>query len=258
MCALLLAARLTRGVDNGSMIQQTAKPNQKIKLVAFVVLLLAVVLVAYLFRDSLTLENLAARENEFRRFQDSNPWLMYGAAFLLYVTVAGLALPGAAGLSLAYAWFFGFWPALILISFASTIGATISFLLSRFLLRDSIQSRFGDRLNLINESLKKEGAFYLFTLRLIPAIPFFLVNLLMGLTPLKTWTYWWVSQLGMLPGTAVFVYAGSSVPSLDELAAKGISGIFSPKVFIAFAILGLFPLVIKKALNKFGPPQTVE
>lgn len=237
------------------MIQKGAK-SSPIKLIAFAVLLVVVVIIAFVFRDSLTLESLATQENALRGFQESNPWLLYGGAFLLYVAVAGLAIPGAAALSLAYAWFFGFWPALIMISFASTIGATISFLMSRFLLRDSIQSKFGDRLKLINESLEKEGAFYLFTIRLIPAIPFFIVNLVMGLTPLKTSTYWWVSQIGMLPGTAVFVFAGSSVPSLEELAKTGISGVLSPKVIIAFVILGLFPLAVKKTMDVLRKPKS--
>lgn len=240
------------------MIQQHTANSNRTKLIAFAVLLVVVIVIAVMFRDSLTLESLAKQENALRGFQESNPLLLYGMAFLLYVAVAGLAIPGAAPLSLAYAWFFGFWPALILVSFASTIGATISFLMSRFLLRDSIQSKFGDRLKLINQSLEKEGAFYLFTIRLIPAIPFFIVNLVMGLTPLKTSTYWWVSQIGMLPGTAVFVFAGSSVPSLDELAKNGIGGILTPKVIIAFVILGLFPLAVKKTMDLVRKPESME
>ena len=205
----------------------------------------------FLFRESLTLEALAQRESDLQQLRNSNPLLVFGMAFLLYVTVAGLALPGAAALSLVYAWFFGFWPALILISIASTLGATLSFLLSRFLLRDSIQNRFGDKLKTINENLEKEGAFYLFTLRLIPAIPFFVINLVMGLTPMKTWTFWWISQIGMLPGTAVFVYAGDSVPTLDVLAQTGIQGILRTEVIIAFVILGFFPIAVRKLLQKF-------
>ncbi len=233
------------------MIKKNHDNSNRNKLIGFAALALTVVVGGYLFRDSFSLEDLAAREGELRNFQSSNPWLTYGAAFLFYVAVTGLSMPGATVVSVTYAWFFGFWPALILISFASTLGATLAFLLSRFLLRDSIQSRFGERLKSINENLESEGAFYLFTLRLVPAIPFFIVNLIMGLTPLKTWTFWWISQIGMLPGTAVFVYAGSSVPSLQHLEEQGIGGILSTNLFIAFAILGLFPIGVKKSFGWF-------
>ncbi|MEM9409970.1 MAG: VTT domain-containing protein, partial [Planctomycetota bacterium] len=131
-------------------------------------------------------------------------------------------------------------------------GATIAFLMSRYFLRDSIQNRFGERLNTFNESLEREGGFYLFTLRLIPAIPFFVINLVMGLTPMRTWTYWWISQLGMLPGTIVFVFAGSSVPSLQELAEQGVGGIVNVQILIAFILLGLFPLGIKWMIGRLS------
>ncbi|MBT5925704.1 MAG: TVP38/TMEM64 family protein, partial [Verrucomicrobia bacterium] len=140
---------------------------------------------------------------------------------------------------------------LLLVSFASTAGASMAFLLSRFFLNDLIQFKFGDRLDKFNEALKKEGAFYLFTLRLIPAVPFFVINLVMGLTPIPTRTFWWVSQLGMLPGTAVFVYAGSQFPSLSILAEKGGSGILTPQLVLAFILLGVFPIAVKKLMGRF-------
>ena len=167
----------------------------------------------YFFGDQLSFEQLAKQEADLREQFNNSPWLVLAIAFLIYVTVTGLSIPGATVLSLSFAWFFGFWKALILISFASTLGATIAFLLSRFLFRDAIQSKFRDRLEAINENLEREGAFYLFTLRLIPAIPFFVINAVMGLTPMKTWTYWWVSQLGMLPGTIVYVCLLYTSPS---------------------------------------------
>ena len=117
-----------------------------------------------------------------------------------------------------YGWYFGLAPAVILVSFASTSGATIAFLLSRYLFRDAIQTRFRDQLAKFNQALQREGAFYLFTLRLIPAVPFFVINVVMGLTPIRTLTFWWVSQVGMLAGTIVYVYAGSTIPSLAHLA----------------------------------------
>ena len=199
-----------------------------------------------------------------RNYQAQHPVLVFAIAFLIYVTVTGLSLPGAVPLSLVYGWYFGFVKAFVLVSFASTLGATIAFLFSRYLFRDAIMSRFGDRLAKFNESLEKEGPFYLFTLRLIPAIPFFIVNAVMGLTPLKTSTFWWVSQIGMLPGTAVFVYASSSVPNLATLADKGVNAAFTPlqitQIIGAFVLLGIFPLLARwviKLLKKNETEQPV-
>ncbi|WP_040769634.1 TVP38/TMEM64 family protein, partial [Novipirellula maiorica] len=152
-------------------------------------------------------------------------------------------------LTLVYGWYFGFGRGLILVSFASTAGATVAFLLSRFLFRDTIQNRFGERLKSFNASLEKEGPFFLFTLRLIPAVPFFVINAVMGLTPIRTRTFWWVSQIGMLAGTAVYVYAGSSVPDLQTLADQGIGAVFTSgqlwQIGSAFVLLGLFPLIVR-------------
>lgn len=161
-----------------------------------------------------------------------------------------------------YGWYFGFTQGMILVSFASTLGATIAFLLSRYLFRDAIMARFGDRLTNFNQSLEREGPFYLFTLRLIPAVPFFVVNAVMGPTPLKTRTFWWVSQIGMLAGTAVFVYAGSSVPNLTTLADKGVNAAFSPtqmtQIIVAFVLLGVFQLIARWGIKLFGKRPTLE
>ncbi len=205
------------------------------------------------FRDSLTLSALAQKESALRGLQQTQPVLVYGVAFAIYVAVTGLSLPGAAALTLLCGWLFGFWRGVLLVSFASTAGATVAFLVSRFLLRDSIQRKFGDRLATFNRALEQEGAFYLFMLRLIPAVPFFVINVVMGLTPVGVSTFWWVSQLGMLPGTAVYVYAGASVPDLNTLAQKGATGILSPQLLIAFVLLGLFPLLLKKVIAMFRP-----
>ena len=180
------------------------------------------------------------------------PVVVYAGAFLLYVIVTGLSLPGAALMTLAYGWMFGFWRGLILVSISSTTGATLAFLLSRYLLRDFVQQRFGTRLEGFNAALRREGAFYLFMLRLIPAVPFFVVNAGMGLTPIAVRTFWWVSQLGMLPGTMVYVYAGTSLPGLEELKNPSVTKILSPQLLIAFTLLGLFPLVVRKALQWLG------
>lgn len=222
-----------------------------IKLAVLGLVVFAAVFVFIKFGDALTLTALASREEALRAHQADSPWLVMGLAFIVYVTVTGLSLPGAAALTLVFAWFFGFGRGLVLVSFASTAGATLAFLFSRFLLRDSIEAKFGERLVRFNKALAEEGAFYLFTLRLIPAVPFFVINLVMGLTPLRTWPFWWVSQVGMLPGTVVFVYAGSRFPSLAELAESGAAGIFTPQLILAFVILGLFPIAVKKVMAKF-------
>lgn len=180
--------------------------------------LLAVGALVMLIGDRLSLDYLAQQEQTLRQFQLDYPWLVYVLAFLVYVAVTGLSLPGATALSLLYAWFFGFLPAVVLVSFASTAGATLAFLLSRYFFRDAVQNRFGDQLQSFNQALEREGAFYLFTLRLIPAVPFFVINAVMGLTNIPTRTFWWVSQVGMLAGTCVYVYAGASIPRLQQLA----------------------------------------
>lgn len=226
------------------------------RLSVFAVLVVAISATYVMLSDVLTLDALAKRERELGELQHRNPVLAYGAAFLVYVLVTGLSLPGAAGLSLAYGWFFGLVCAVVLVSFASTAGATLAFLLSRYLFGAAVQNRFADRLKRFNEAWRRDGPYFLFTLRLIPLVPFFVINAVMGLTPIRTFTFWWVSQLGMLPGTLVYVYAGSSVPSLQALAEQGIGSVFSTgqwlRLLIAFALLGIFPLAIRWTLRYLG------
>jgi len=223
------------------------------KLVVLALLVAAGAIGYTLFGDSLSLASLAEKEVAVREYQQQYPAVVYGVAFVVYVLVTGLSLPGAAPLTLLYGWFFGLGGGLILVSFASTAGATLAFLLSRYLLREWIQSRFGERLAVFNRALDREGAFYLFTLRLIPAVPFFVINVVMGLTRIPTRTFWWVSQVGMLAGTCAYVYAGTSVPDLKTLSEKGAAGILSPQLLIAFALLGVFPLVLKKIVGRLRP-----
>ncbi len=221
---------------------------------AVVLIVVVVAVAAYLgFGDALSLEAIAQQEAALWDYQRAHPVLVYGAAFAAYVAVTGLSLPGAAALTLVFGWYFDFLSALILVSFASTAGASLAFILSRYILRSSIQSKFGERLRAFNDALARDGAFYLFTLRLVPAVPFFVINLVMGLTPLALDTFWWVSQIGMLPGTAVYVYAGATVPDLRTLSEQGVSGILSPQLIGAFVLLGVFPLLVKFALKRFRP-----
>jgi pyruvate/2-oxoglutarate dehydrogenase complex dihydrolipoamide dehydrogenase (E3) component/uncharacterized membrane protein YdjX (TVP38/TMEM64 family) len=187
----------------------------------------------------LSLEQLRANHAAIQSYALERPWAAGGAFFVLYVAVTGLSLPGAAVMTLAGGAVFGLAWGVLIVSFASTIGATLAFLAARFLLREWVQARFGDRLRPVNEGVAKDGAFYLFALRLVPAFPFVAVNLLMALTPIRVWTYVWVSQLGMLPATAAFVYAGT------ELGEFRVS--FS--LLAAFALLGFFPLIAKRVVD---------
>ena len=225
------------------------------KPVVFVLLAVAIAAIAYFFRDQWTIAALAERETQLQSFQSRHPIAVYAAAWAVYVAVTGLSLPGAPPLTLVFGWYFGFFPALLIVSFASTAGATLAFLSSRYLLRDAVASRYGESMKRFNERLAEEGPFYLFTLRLIPAVPFFVINLVMGLTPIAVGTFWWISQLGMLPGTIVYVYAGSRVPDLETLARDGVRAVFQPSQLIqltlAFVALGLFPWVARKALSRF-------
>ncbi len=200
--------------------------------------------------DVLTIESIVKWETALRDYQQTSPRAVYGVAFAAYVIVAGLSLPGAFALTLVLGWYFGFFASLLLVSFASTTGASLAFLLSRYVLRDLFRSRFGSRLRNFDDALAREGAFFLFTLRLAPVVPFFLVNLLMGLTPVTLRTFWWVSQVGMLPGTAVYAYAGASVPDLQSLSQRGAEEIMSPQLLLAFVLLWLFPLLAKLVVKR--------
>ena len=194
--------------------------------------------------DYLTLDALKASHTRFASLQAESPWLVAAGFFVMYVAVTALSLPGATIMTLAGGALFGLWTGIILISFASSIGATAAFLASRYVLRESIQRRFGDKLSAINDGMAREGALYLFTLRLVPVFPFFLINLLMGLTSIRTVTFYWVSQVGMLAGTLVYVNAGTQLAQINSL-----SGIVSPGLLLSFALLGVFPLIAKRMIQ---------
>lgn len=249
-------------VTNSEPREATTSGGGLTKVVVLVALAAVIGTAYWKFGNAETLDWLAQQESQLRAFQTDNPVLVYGVAFLVYVTVTGLSLPGAAVMTLLMGWYFGWGASTVLVSFASTAGATIAFLLSRYLFRDSIQKKFGERLRVFNEALEREGAFYLFTLRLIPAVPFFVVNVVMGLTKLPVFTYWWVSQLGMLAGTAVYCYAGSRIPDLQTLTQEGARAVFSGsqllQIGIAFTLLGVFPLAAKKLIGLFAKKPAVE
>jgi len=188
-----------------------------------------------------TLENFKAQQETIIAYRDAHPLASTAMFFGVYVAVAALSLPGAVIMTLAGGAIFGLLWGLVIVSFASSIGATLAFLNARFVLRDAIQSRYSAKLKPINDGVEREGGFYLFTLRLVPVFPFFLVNAVMGLTPIRLRTFYWVSQLGMLPATAIYVNAGTQLAKLDSLR-----GILSPVLLGSFALLGLFPLIAKK------------
>jgi len=191
-----------------------------------------------------SLEFLKSQKDALNALYAEKPILVAGAFFLTYVLFAALALPAATILTLAGGAIFGFWTGLLLVSFSSTIGATLAFIFTRFLFHDAIQAKFGDRLQAMNEGIEKEGAFYVFGMRLVPIFPFVMINSLLALTKLKTWTFYWASQIGMLAGTAVYVNAGTQIAQIDSLA-----GIANPKLIGSFVLLGVFPIIAKKTLN---------
>lgn len=188
----------------------------------------------------LDLANLKARQAALQAWVDANPWLAAGGFFLAYVLVTAASIPGAAVMTLAGGALFGLLWGTVLVSFASTLGATLAFLVARFMLSAPLRARHGERLRGIDEGIARDGAFYLFTLRLVPLFPFFLVNLLAGLTRLRTWTYAWVSQLGMLPATIAYVFAGTQLARIE-----GPGDVLSPGLLGAFVLLGLLPLLMR-------------
>ena len=218
------------------------------KLIQRIAIVGAIIVLIVLFKvlglgQYLTLDYLKSSQEKFAILYNNNQVAVIAVYMLIYIAVTALSLPGAAVMTLAGGAMFGFWIGFIVVSFASTIGATLACFVARFLLRDWVQNKFGDKLTAINEGIAKEGAFYLFSLRLVPIFPFFIINLVLGLTNMNLLTFYWVSQVGMLPGTMVYVNAGKELAKIDSL-----SGILSPGLILSFIILGLFPITVKKLL----------
>ena len=215
------------------------------RLLIVAVIIAAVVLFKFLgLGQYLTLDYLKASQDKFSQLYGENRLAVIATYLVVYIVVTALSLPGAAVMTLAGGFMFGFWVGLVVVSFASSIGATLACFVARFLMRDWVQNRFGDKLFAMNKGIEKEGAFYLFSLRLVPIFPFFVINLAMGLTSMKLLTFYWVSQIGMLPGTMVYVNAGKELGKIEFL-----SGILSPGLIVSFIILGLFPITAKKLLT---------
>ncbi len=223
--------------------------RSRILLLAAIAVLIAVFFIFDLERF-LTLGTLKAQQAAIDAYRAAHPALAVILYAVIYVAVTGLSLPGAAILTLAGGAVFGLLWGTIIVSFASSIGATLAFLAARFLFRDAVKARFGERLKAIDAGVARDGAFYLFTLRLVPVFPFFAINLAMGLTNIRTMTFYWVSQIGMLAGTAVYVNAGTQLGRIDSL-----SGILSPGLLGSFALLGFFPLLAKKAVEMIKARQ---
>jgi len=218
---------------------------KKILILIIIVCLIAAVKIFHL-DQYLTLSYLKGSLDSLKSLYENHMLIVITGYFLIYVITTSLSLPGASALGIAGGALFGFWTATIVVSFASTIGATLACLVSRFLLRDWIQNKFGDRVRKVNEGIEKEGAFYLFTLRLIPVFPFWLINLTMGLTTMSLFKFYWVSQIGMLPGTMVFVNAGKELAKIES-----VKGIFSPGLIVSFALIGIFPIAVKKLISLY-------
>ena len=212
-------------------------------------LLLALVIGAIAFwyfelHQFLTLANAQAHRQTVIEFYLANPVLAIVGFAFIYIAVTGLSLPGALVLTLVAGAIFDLWLGVLIVSFASTVGASLAFLLSRYLFRDLIQTKFENQLKTVNEGIRQDGSFYLLALRLTPLFPFVVINFVMGLTPIRLRTFYWVSQIGMLAGTIVYVNAGSQLGQLET-----VSGLLSPMLIVSLILLGVFPLLAKKGLD---------
>ncbi len=218
------------------------------KVTRSILLLLIIFLIAAFFildlQQYMTLDALKSKQHAIEAYRNTYPGSTVIIYALVYIVMTGLSLPGATILTLAGGAIFGLLWGTVIVSFASTIGALLAFLAARFLFRDAVKSRFGSRMQVINDGIDRDGAFYLFTLRLVPFFPFFMINLTMGLTTLKVKTFYWVSQLGMLAGTIIYVNAGTQLAKIESL-----SDILSPALIASFILLGFFPMIAKKILS---------
>lgn len=205
----------------------------------------------YEFSDYLSLEYLATKEAALRDLQSQHPIASYAIVFLLYTVLLAIGVPLCALMTIICGWLFGFIPAILLASFGSTAAGALNFIGCRYFFRDWVEKTLGDTLEKFNEQLEESAAFYLFVTRLIPQIPFVLVNLLMGLSPISLKTFWWVSQLAMLPALLVFVWIGTTLPNLKTISEEGMSSVLSWQLMLSLAATGLIPLLIRFALHGY-------
>ena len=219
--------------------------NKQFKIFLLIAVFTIVVALFFAFdlQKYMTLEYIKSSKAFFISSYEKNPILVLGSYFLSYIVITAFSLPGAVWMTLGGGAFFGLFAGTVIVSFASSVGATLAMLIARFLLRDWVQSRFEKQMQIINAGINTDGGFYLFTLRLVPAVPFFVINMGMGLTPLRAGTFYWVSQIGMLPGTLVYINAGSELGKIQSVGE-----ILSPTLIASFVLLGTFPLLVKKML----------
>ena len=220
-------------------------------LISLALSVIAVVYIIFDFQQYFSLKFLQESISILQEYYIKYPLMMMGSFFLIYVVSTSLCIPSATVLSLAGGAIFGLSAGTLLVSFASSIGATLAMLLARFLLKNWVQRRFKSQLKNINIGIKKEGGFYLFTLRLVPLIPFFVINLGMGLPPMRVGTFYWISQFGMFTGTLVYVNAGSELGKIESM-----DDILSPLLIVSFILVGVFPLIIKKLLAVLKAKRT--
>ena len=220
--------------------------DQKKKKIGLLIVIILAVIAFFLFdiQQYAKLDYIKAEQQNIFEYYKQNVFFIMVLFVFLYILVTALSLPVATVLTLLGGALFGFSTGLIIVSFASTIGATLAFMMARFLAQDYVQKNYENQLYKINKKFESEGAFYLFALRLVPLFPFFIINVVMALMSIKTWTFYWVSQLGMLPGTIVYVYAGTQLTQIETF-----SDITSPSMLIVFALLGLFPLIAKNLVQ---------
>lgn len=235
-------------IHNEDGIPQTLEPvplNRRLrKLVFLSVFILLASTVYFFFRSYLGLEKIASAESALRELYRNKPVLFVSVAFFIYVVATGLSLPISTLLSLIYAWLMG-WAAIPVLNLASTCGATLAFLSSRFVFHDWVQQRFADRLVAINRGFERDGAFYIIAIRMIAVFPYFVVNLVLGLVPVRTWTYFWATMVGMLPLNCAFVYLGMQIPTADEFVRNGASSLLSGQLLAGVALIGVLPLILR-------------
>jgi uncharacterized membrane protein YdjX (TVP38/TMEM64 family) len=223
----------------------------KRRLLLFTVFVIILAILYVVFREYVALERVVAYELRLRSLVERYPLRAFAGGLALYVVLS--LIPGTTGKSLIYGWLYGFWSALLQVNVALTLAAIITFLFSRYVFRDAIQSRFGFYLDRTNRRLSREGAYLVATLRLLHA-PYTLVNYLMGASSIPTKTFWWSTQLGLLPGNVVFVLAGTQLPTLAELTTQGVHSVLTPRLVLAFVLMALFPFLIRWVIHRFRPP----